>query len=100
VAVQFRVLGPVEVGHEDDPVGVRPVKERALLAMLLLARGRGVSIDRLIDALWGDNVPTSATRSLRVHVSRLRQSLGDLGGRVVTRPPGYALTVEEDEMTV
>ena len=48
-----------------------------MLAVLLLARGGVVSVDRLIDAVWGDDVPGSATASLQAYVSNLRRALRD-----------------------
>ena len=52
----------------------------------------GVSVDRLIDELWGEDPPRTARKSLQVHVSRLRRELGD--GILETRPQGYALRLE------
>ena len=51
--MDFRVLGPLEVGGDGGPVEHGGVKQRSLLAMLLLHAGEVVSTDRLVDALWG-----------------------------------------------
>ena len=64
-------------------------KVRALLAVLLLHRGEVVSIDRLIDALWGERAPATAAKTVQVYVSNLRKALGD--GLLVTRGRGYVL---------
>ena len=57
-----------------------------------------VSTDRLIDAVWGESPPASAQSALQVHVHALRQALG--AERIETRPPGYLLRVEPDELDV
>ena len=58
--VEFRLLGPFQVRRGTDTVSAGGRKRRALLAVLLLAADRMVSIDRLIEALWGDNPPKTA----------------------------------------
>jgi DNA-binding SARP family transcriptional activator len=75
-------------------------KERALLAVLIARAGQPVSADELIEALWPDDPPPSATKSLQAHVVRLRSALeperpkGSAGQYVVRRAAGYALSLE------
>jgi DNA-binding SARP family transcriptional activator len=99
-AVDFRILGPLEIAHGSEVVHLRAAKERAILAMLLVSGNRVVTIDQLIDGLWGDSPPASADVSTRVHVSRLRKTLAGLGApdRIVTRAPGYLIQVKPDEL--
>ena len=99
--VRFGVLGTVAVWTEDDRlVAVPEVKVRALLADLLLHLGRPVSADRLIDDLWGDELPVHPAGALQSKVSRLRQALENAepggGELVVFRPPGYLLQLGGD----
>jgi DNA-binding SARP family transcriptional activator len=96
--MELRILGPLEVcsddGRKRDLVG----KQRALLAVLLLHANEVVSIDRLIDALWGVEPPETAEKALQVYVSRLRKFLQPEGkALLVTRPPGYALDLTGHE---
>jgi DNA-binding SARP family transcriptional activator len=93
--VEFRVLGPVEVTVDGRPVPLAAAKPRALLALLLLDRDRPVSAGTLIDGLWGEEPPDTATKALQGYVSQLRKALG--ADRIETRAAGYLLTVEEDE---
>ncbi|AIG78532.1 winged helix family transcriptional regulator [Amycolatopsis japonica] len=65
-----------------------------LLARLLVAPGRVVSTDRLIDDLWGEVLPANPTNTLQTVVSRLRRAVGT--GLVVHRRPGYLLDVSLD----
>ena len=64
--------------------------------MLVLHRGEVVSIDRLIEALWGERPPVTAVKIVQVCVSRLRKALGD--GLLLTRAGGYLLAVEPDSV--
>ncbi|MBV8948245.1 MAG: winged helix-turn-helix domain-containing protein, partial [Solirubrobacterales bacterium] len=98
-SVEFRILGPLEVVAAGRKVAVKPAKARMLLALLLLDPGRSVSLDRLVDQLWGETPPASAAVSLRVLVSRLRETLASSGARsaIETRSPGYALCVERGQ---
>lgn len=102
--MDFRILGPLEVWSGGRPLGLGGVKQRALLAVLLLQAGRVVSADRLIEDLWGEQPPATATSALWVHVTRLRKALnpggagGTAGSVLVTRAPGYLLRVEPGEL--
>jgi DNA-binding SARP family transcriptional activator len=93
---EFRLLGPLEAVVDGRPVALAAAKPRALLALLLLERNHVVSNDRLIDELWGEAPPGQATKTLQVYVSQLRKALG--AERLVTRPPGYLLRVEDGEL--
>jgi predicted ATPase/DNA-binding SARP family transcriptional activator len=99
--VRFGLLGTLAVWTEDSRlVAVPEAKVRALLADLLLHLGRPVSADRLIDDLWGDDLPVHPGGALHSKVSRLRQALenAEPGGSelVVFRPPGYLLRLGGD----
>lgn len=63
--------------------------------MLVLDGKDGVSVERLIDELWGEEPPRTARKTLQVHVSRLRKELGDV---LETRPNGYALRLDRMEV--
>src|SRR3954468_24675579 len=95
-AVEFRVLGPLEALEDGRPIPLPAAKPRALLAVLLLNANRVVSISRLLDELWGEKPPETATKALQGYVSQLRKAVGS--DRVVTQAPGYSLRVEPDEL--
>src|SRR4051794_40395258 len=81
-----------------EPLALGGLRQRALLAVLLLERGHVVARDRLVDELWPEDPPARAVHTLQVFVSRLRGALGPARERLVTRPPGYALELGEDEL--
>jgi len=102
--MEFRILGPLEVRSEGRELSLGGAKQRALLAVLLLHKNEVVSIDRLVDELWGDQPPATAFKVVHVYVSQLRKALRDRGGRgdeervLVTRAPGYMLCVEPGQL--
>ena len=70
---------------------------RAVLAVLLLNANEPVSAERLAVALWGEDVPGAAVKTVQVHVSRLRKALGG-GEMLATTPAGYCLHVGPGEL--
>ncbi|MEA2842666.1 MAG: hypothetical protein QOJ69_337, partial [Actinomycetota bacterium] len=102
--MQYRVLGPLQVDDEGAVLELGRPKQRAVLAVLVVEANGVVSLDRLIDLLWGDGRPARSTASLQVYVSNLRKILEP--GReprapstiLLTRAPGYLLRVGPDEL--
>ena len=90
----FRILGPLEIGRdEDDWQGVGAPKWRALLGALLILP-EVVPVERLIDELWADHPPAGARKLVSGYVSQLRRLIGDPRGQIlVTRPLGYQMLV-------
>jgi predicted ATPase/DNA-binding SARP family transcriptional activator len=99
--MRFGVLGPVTAWTDGgEPVTIPGLKVRALLADLLLHEGRPVPADRLIDDLWGDDLPGNPSGTLSAKVSQLRRAFEDAepGSRalVVSGPAGYSVKVDSD----
>src|SRR4051812_24767748 len=94
--MEFRLLGPLEVAEHERSLSLGGVKQRSLLAILLLHANQLVSADQLIAELWGDAAPATAAKSVQVYVSRLRKELGP--GRLATQAPGYVLRVDSSEL--
>ncbi|MGW3138610.1 BTAD domain-containing putative transcriptional regulator [Streptomyces sp. NPDC001139] len=91
--MRFGVLGPLVVwDDEGETVTVPELKVRALLADLLAHDGKPVSVDRLVQDLWGDALPGKPTGALQAKVSQLRRVLGR--DRVVRQAPGYRLRLD------
>lgn len=98
--LEFRLLGPIEAWSEERPVPLGGERQRALLALLLLHAGKVVSSDVLIDELFGSQASGTAANALQAAVSRLRRALEDRDAQrvLITRPPGYVLQVEPDQL--
>src|SRR5438067_7577190 len=99
--VEYRILGPLEVADEGEPVPLGRLKERLVLAILLLHANEFVSRERLIDELWGELPPPTAKKAVNVYVSQLRKALTRNGhDPIATANGGYRLEVGPDELDI
>ncbi len=96
--MQVRLFGELEVWADGVLVPVRGVKQRTLLAVLALARGEPVGVERLIDVLWADGPVTHPANALQAQVGQLRRALGPAA--IKTTASGYALDVRLDQVDV
>ncbi|MEU4446767.1 BTAD domain-containing putative transcriptional regulator [Actinosynnema sp. NPDC050801] len=98
----IRLLGPVEVIGPGGPVALGKPRQRTLLGLLALRARHVVSRSALIDALWDEQPPGSAVKTLNAHVAHLRRALGTAGLRslIGTRSPGYLLDVPVEHVDV
>jgi DNA-binding SARP family transcriptional activator len=100
MAVEVRLLGPLEAVCDGVGVALPGLKSRCVLATLALNAGEVVSVDRLADALWLDAPPQTLMTQIHAQISTLRRRLnpdrtpGTAGEVIATRPPGYRLNVE------
>lgn len=92
------LLGPLEVTVDEQPVAVDAKAQRNLLAILALEVGNELSLDRISEGLWGDELPKKPNEALRFHIHGLRNTLGDAGERLVTRAKAYLLDVPADDI--
>ncbi|WP_307843227.1 BTAD domain-containing putative transcriptional regulator [Arthrobacter sp. MSA 4-2] len=104
----YRLLGPLTVTVRGQQLPLGGLRRRAVLALLLVARGATVGEDAIIDAVWGDDPPRDVRNGLQSHISRLRASwlqvAPDLACPVLRTPGGYRLAmtgsdVDVDEVT-
>src|SRR6476469_942971 len=102
--MQVRLLGPGEVGDGSAAVPIGP-RARAVLAALSLDPGRVHSVDRLIEAVWGERAPATATAQIQACVSALRRAwrAADPAGAsvrdvIVTTAPGYVLRTDDVDL--
>ena len=96
--MEFRLLGPMDALDGGSALALGALKQRALLARLLLSANRTVAVDRLVDDLWGDAVPDTAQKMVQIYVSHLRKVLP--AQLLLTRPPGYLVRVEPEAIDV
>jgi DNA-binding SARP family transcriptional activator len=94
--LEFRILGPLEIADESGSIALSGQKQRALLGLLLIHAGEVLSTDRIVDELWGEQPPRTAMTSLQNFVSQLRKVLPP--DVVVTKPPGYLIRIEPDQL--
>ena len=91
----FAVLGPLHVERGGSPLALGGPKPRALLAALLLQPDRLVSTETLIEALWGEHPPPTATKTVQKYLSTLRQQLGEV---LATGSGGYSLAIGDHQL--
>src|SRR6476660_2397880 len=97
--LQFRVLGPLEARLDDRVLPLGGLKQRLVLAALLVQANAVVSVDHLIEVLWGNAPPDDASRTITKYVYRLRLLFGPAtAGILLTRPPGYLLSLQADQL--
>src|SRR3954454_15327010 len=101
---QFGILGSLSATLHGDTVNLGGRRQRAVVAVLLLARGHQVSAERLLDALWDGEPPPSGAASLQSYVSHLRRALEpDRPARtpsqvLVSGPAGDAMPVGQEDV--
>ena len=100
------MLGPVRARRGVEELDLGAPQQRALLAILLLAEGRQVTVDGLIGGLWEEDLPNAAVGTVRTYVSRLRRTLeapeehGAPGapGLIRTAGAGYVIPAHTGEL--
>jgi DNA-binding SARP family transcriptional activator len=102
--LQFKVLGPLEVVDGGRLCTPTPPKVRRVLALLLLRANQVVPMDALIEELWGEEPPLSAVGTAQTYIYQLRKVLDRRevvaggGDWLMTRPPGYLISVAPDQL--
>ncbi len=97
--MEFAILGPLEVRDQYRRIEVSSAKERRLLSVLVVQANEVVSVERLVEALWGAGPPATAANTLQTYVSHLRKALEPdrppraKGGPLRTHGRGYELVV-------
>ncbi|MEN3608461.1 BTAD domain-containing putative transcriptional regulator [Plantactinospora sp. ZYX-F-223] len=95
--LEFRLLGDIDVRVDGHRIEVGPARQRCVLVALLVEANGVVSVDQLLDRVWGDRRPQRARETLYSYLSRLRGCLSPAGDvTVLRRSAGYQLTVEPD----
>jgi DNA-binding SARP family transcriptional activator len=98
-SLRFELLGPIRAWHGDDELDLGSPQQRAVLAILLLAEGRQVSMRFVVDAVWGGDPPRTAPGTVRTYISRIRRSFDPFttarGGELLTSIGyGYAFQLD------
>jgi predicted ATPase/DNA-binding SARP family transcriptional activator len=97
--VQVQLLGGVSASSDTgSPLEVGPAKCQAVLATLALSVGEAVTVARLTDVLWGDDLPATADKTLQGYIARLRKNLG--AGSIIRTGNAYRLDLENDRVDV
>lgn len=94
--MEFHILGHLDVSCGGRPVSLGGSRERTVLSMLLLEAGHVIPIDRLIDAVWGEEPPATARGQIQFCISALRRRVIAACGTdpIETRRPGYVIHLD------
>jgi SARP family transcriptional regulator, regulator of embCAB operon len=93
VAVEIRLLGPVELHVNGTRAAAGGPRQRMLLALLCLAEGRLVPAETLMERLWDDTTAPRSSKTLHVHISNLRHALQPYSDRLQSAAGGYRIDV-------
>src|SRR5437764_14985372 len=98
--MRLSILGPLEFAVGRSFVKIGGPRERIVLAALALNANRVTSIEHLIDAVWGDNPPSTARGQIQGCISALRKLFGETGNpeAINTRSSGYVLNIDPDDL--
>jgi DNA-binding SARP family transcriptional activator/tetratricopeptide (TPR) repeat protein len=92
VTARFALLGGIEVSVGGQPADIGHARQRCVLAALLVNVNTVVSVDQLVDRVWGERPPQRATGTLHSYLTRLRRVEGVT---IVRRAGGYAMVVDD-----
>lgn len=102
--MKFNVLGPLKVSQDQQTCTPSAPKVRQVLALLLLRANQVVSLDSLIEELWGGEPPQSAVTTTQTYIYQLRKTIARYSSTraaeemIVTTPPGYMVRVSDEQL--
>src|SRR5215475_5811269 len=102
MAVEFRLLGAIEVRDGGTAVEVGHARQRCVLAVLLMEANRMVALDTLVNRVWGEHrAPARPAGTVQTYVSLLRRALAPSSGvAIVWQAPGYRVDVDSEAVDV
>ncbi|MFJ2033705.1 BTAD domain-containing putative transcriptional regulator [Streptosporangium sp. NPDC087985] len=98
--MEFRLLGPLEVAAGSQRLDLGGIRQQTVLALLLLDANRAVTTGRLMEAIYGDDPPTTSRAQVQICISALRRLFLAHGSADVisTQAQGYALQADSSQI--
>jgi len=96
--VDFAILGPLRVVGAHGHLDLRGAKRRGLVALLAVHAGEWLSLDRIVDELWGDQTAGGARNTVQTYVSQLRRTFDDIEATIPNRDGCYRLDIPLDSL--
>lgn len=95
VGAEFGLLGAVEAWVDGTPLRLGHARQQCVLVALLVEGGHPLTVDQLVNRVWGEHPPRQVRSALYGYLSRLRQALVPAGVDIVRHPGGYVLAVDQ-----
>lgn len=98
--MQFRILGPLEVAVGSERIDLGGIRQQIVIATLLLSANHVVTTHRLLEAVYGENLPPTSRSQAQISISSLRRTFARRGGAVTikTHPLGYIIEVDGERL--
>jgi DNA-binding SARP family transcriptional activator/tetratricopeptide (TPR) repeat protein/Mrp family chromosome partitioning ATPase len=98
--VEFKILGPLEIVRGQERLDICGSRQRIVIAMLLLKANRVVTIDGLLQAVYGENLPSTSRSQVQITISSLRRLFASHGCKeiIATRAQGYAVQLKKGSL--
>jgi DNA-binding SARP family transcriptional activator len=100
LAVEFQILGPLEIVAGTERLELGGARQQIVVATLLLSPNKVVTMDRLLEAIYGEDLPPTSRAQAQISISSLRRLFGMHGhdGVIATRNRGYVIRVEREQL--
>lgn len=98
--MEFRILGPLEIVDGAGRLQLGGARQQIVVATLLLSANRVVSLDRLLEAIYGADLPPTSRAQVQISISSLRRLFAAHGHDdvITTRGRGYVIRVERGQL--
>jgi DNA-binding SARP family transcriptional activator len=98
--VDYRILGPVEIAIGTERVELGGIRQQVVAATLLLSANNVVTVDRLLEAMYGEDLPSTARAQVQISISALRRTFAaySSGPVIATHAYGYVIKVENGRL--
>jgi DNA-binding SARP family transcriptional activator/tetratricopeptide (TPR) repeat protein len=98
--VKFRILGPLEILDGSERLELGGARQQIVIATLLLSANRVVTMDRLLEAIYGEDLPPTARSQAQIAISSLRRLFASYISDTVisTHAHGYVIQVDSGQL--
>jgi len=98
--VEFKILGPLEIAAGSERLELGGSRQQIVAAMLLLSPNRVVTMDRLLEAIYGEDLPPTSRSQAQISISNLRRMFAARSSTPIisTHPHGYIINVGAGEL--
>jgi DNA-binding SARP family transcriptional activator len=98
--MEFRILGPLEIAVGSRRLELGGSRQQIVAATLLLSANRVVTLGRLLEAIYGGDLPPTSRSQAQISISYLRRMFAACSQSPIisTHPHGYIINVGVREL--